>query len=743
MKLRAQRNISVDLFEADANDLVLIGTLQDNEHLIKLEVVIHIPDGQVTRSRLEMIRAPFPVCHEIEAIAESLVGLQIKQGVVKQIAERVGGGLGCSHVKEIAANIVYFAGSYLARRRAGMDPVDVDTSHLPPEERFQLTVDALHDSCLAYSQTTPLTLDAGIRVTRVGVENTCPVPLGDYETSMGLLLKDRAQRWGGKVYLRYRLGDETLTVTWDEFADRVFQIARNLLDLNIRAGDRVCVISPNRIEMYLFEMAVVSIGAISIPVFAGYPKEQLAYVLRHSRPKIVVVAGMRQLAKIERESHACVAKFYCMDFDKACEQWGGHDFALLTQKGGATSKQLDDRLNGVKAHHLCMIMYTSGTTGPPKGVKLTHRNLISQQKAISLLWDVDENDVFMSYLPWHHSFGGLFERFMSLYNGCELCLDDSRGRDIDRLIENWRAFNPSLFFSVPRVHDLLLARCREEPEVSRIVLDSKLRFVFTAAAPLPTQVEAAYRERDIPVQEGWGLTETSPCVTVKTKEHSWRSGYVGFPLPGVSVRIGRDKEILVKGPNVMEGYLDDDEATARIIDKDGWLHTGDMGEFTKDGLRIFGRKDGAFKLTSGEVVHPQRIENTLANESPYIDAAVVFGSGEDYVGALIYPNLSCVRAWAQDHGVCGESLTDDPAVRELFASEIERIRPVDEMKYQRIRRVILADHEPSLERGELTPSSKIVRKKVRESYKSQLDAMFEPTTSDGVIEIPQTQLQRT
>ena len=197
---------------------------------------------------------------------------------------------------------------------------------------------------------------------------------------------------------------------------------------------------------------------------------------------------------------------------------------------------------------------------------------------------------------------------MTLYNGCELCLKDPKSRDIEVLIEAWRAFNPTLVFTVPRNHEMLLTRCREELEVAEMVFGGRLRFVFTAGAPLPSPVEEVYRENNIPVLEGWGLTETSPCVTVTKKGYDWRSGYVGFAIPGVSVRIQQDQEILVKGPNVMLGYLHDDNATALAIDEDGWYHTGDLGEFTEDGLRILGRKDGTFKLTNGEKVHPHSLE---------------------------------------------------------------------------------------------------------------------------------------
>jgi len=743
MNLAAQRNINIELFESGSEKLTLVGTMLDNEHLIKLEMEIDLPNEQITRSRLNMVRVPFPVCREVEMVAERLVGLRIERGVLGEIVRRVGGRVGCSHIKELATNIVYFVASHLVRRRAGVDPLSLEFAHKPPEERFVLTRGLLRDSCLAYCQTTPQGLDEQIGIRRVGEEHTHPVPLGDYERSLGVLLTRRAERLADKVFMRTRFGDRAWSLRWDEFARRVFGIAGRLISMGITPGDRVAMISENRPEMYLCDLAVMSIGCVSVPVFAGSLPRQVAYVLEHARPHWLVVSGKHQLDKIQRERFPWVQHVFCMDCDEAARAWGPvMPFAALDTDAGARVDEAKQRIEAVQADDLCLVMYTSGTTGPPKGVKLRHRNVISQQKAISLMWDVSERDVVMSYLPWHHSFGGIFERYLALDKGCEFCLDDSYGRDIDRLIENWKAYDPSLFFSVPRVHDLLMARCRESAEIDRIVFGGRLRFVFTAGASLPATVAAAYRERSIPVLEGWGLTETSPCVTLTTLDGAWKSGHVGFPLPGVSVRIDDDQEILVRGPNVMEGYLDDEEATAHVLDREGWFRTGDLGEFTREGLRIFGRKDGAFKLTTGEKVHPQRIETVLVNESPFVSQAIVVGSGQNYVGALLFPDVARLREWGEAHGLSPEGLIDQPSVCELFAEELARINPMIEVKYQRVRRAVLVDREPSLANGELTASGKLVRKAVIDHHHAKMASLFAPAASPGVIEIEQHELQR-
>lgn len=737
MKLAAQRDFSVELYDAGPDNLVLVGTMLDSDHLIKLEMNVFLPDEQITRSRLDVIRAPFPVCGAIEAAAERLVGLRIERGVVGEISRRIGGRTGCSHVKELATNIVYFTASHLVRRRSGLDPLS-SFSNRPPEERFALTKGLLRDSCLAYCQTTPLGLDECVGIRRMGEEHSSPIPLGEYEPSLGAVLRDRARRFSGRTYLRYRRNGGVAMMTWDEFERDVRRIARHLIALGVRRGDALAMLSENRPEMYLFEMAAVSIGAVTVPIFAGYEPSLVAYVLDHARPQIVVASGPHQLAKIERRRHASVQRYYCMDFDAECRRWGAQEYASLLEEGGASASTLDERIDSVQSDDVCVVMYTSGTTGPPKGVQLVHRNQVAQQKALSLIWDVTEHDALLSYLPWHHSFGGLFERFLTLYHGAELCLDDSRGRDLDRLIENWTLFNPTIFCSVPRVHDLLTARCREDAAAAEVVFGGRLRFVFTAGAPLPAAVETAYRQRNIPVLEGWGLTETSPCVTLRTLDTPWRSGFVGTPIPGVTIRIESDQELLVRGPNVMLGYLHDEDANARVLTEDGWFRTGDLGEYTKDGLRIFGRKDGAFKLTTGEKVHPQRVETVLVNESPFVREALIIGSGRDFVGTLLFPDFARLHEWAGRNGLSTDGLTSQPAVQALYAQELRRINPLIEVKYQRIRRAVLAEQEPSAARGEVTPSGKLVRRVICDTYKRKIDALFLPDAGDDVIEVTES-----
>lgn len=213
----------------------------------------------------------------------------------------------------------------------------------------------------------------------------------------------------------------------------------------------------------------------------------------------------------------------------------------------------------------CLNMYTSGTMGVPKCVQLTHRNILSQQAALQHVWHLNEDDRLLAYLPWHHSFGGIFERFSALYNGAALMLESSYGKDPGQIMENWKQVKPSCFFSVPKVYQSLIELTRGDKEAEQLFFHSGLKFVFTAAASLPETLSVEFEKRNIPVLEGWGLTETSPCCTITDPTLKREKGIVGKPIPGVSIGIADDGEICVKGPNVMVGYYKNDDANEKAF----------------------------------------------------------------------------------------------------------------------------------------------------------------------------------
>jgi long-subunit acyl-CoA synthetase (AMP-forming) len=396
---------------------------------------------------------------------------------------------------------------------------------------------------------------------------------------------------------------------------------------------------------------------------------------------------------------------------------------------GGSRELLAELIARVRPHDVCFIQYTSGTTGKPKGVMLTHRNIMSQRKGMSQVWKIPYRSRFLSYLPWHHSFGGLFERFAALYHGATIYLEDSFGKDINRLIQNWRAVRPTQFFSVPKVYIALVTEARADPEVHATVFHPELKFVFTAAAPLPKECAAYFSAQNVPVVEGWGLTETSPLVTFTPFGVPRSAACVGEPIAGCEILIGECDEILVRGPNLMKGYFRDEERTAEVIDELGWFHTGDLGELCADGLRMICRIDGLFKLTNGEKVSSMMVENAVTLTSQWIQHALAVGSGEDFVAALIFPNFRNLERWAKSQGrelPTGEALARDKSVQELVATEITSNMADFQPKYMRVGAFTIIPKELSIEDGEITPSMKVIRHEVLAKYQEWWEAIYRP-----------------
>jgi len=369
-----------------------------------------------------------------------------------------------------------------------------------------------------------------------------------------------------------------------------------------------------------------------------------------------------------------------------------------------------------------LMMYTSGTSGALKGVLLTHDNILSQQRALAALWTITPDDRFLSYLPWHHSFGGIFEKYCALYNGAALCLDDSLGRDFPLLVHNWKAHPPTVYFSVPKVYQQLVAHAQTHPEDEAKLFHPGLRFVFTAAAPLPANLSAYFAARGIEVIEGWGLTDTSPCCTL-TDPHEARSvpGMVGYPIPGVSIRLAPDGEILVQGSNVMRGYYRDPAATARALPGDGWFHTGDLGELIGAGLRLVARKDRVFKMLNAEKVVPTEIENRLAGMNSYIRHVIVAGDGRAFLAALVFPDYFRIT---EEFGA--DRATADRAVKESLRQTLLAFNAQHPVKYEHIQAFAIVNRELSIENQELTPSLKIRVHNVLQESGEYLEAIYQP-----------------
>lgn len=556
----------------------------------------------------------------------------------------------------------------------------------------------------------------------------CEIRLGPVTENIGLMLQGRRRLHGARPAFRRRAEDGGWReLSWVELYDKVARVGAALLRLGFKDGC-VATYSRNREEMMVLELAVMSLGGVACPVFSEYPSAQLDYILEHSDARILAVSDEGRLREALKSPAARrLKRIFVMDSFRTSHHAARPFSELCGAADASSSAAFRGRLRQAAPDAACLLMYTSGTTGRPKGVLLSHGNILSQRSAMSLLWDLGPEDRFLSYLPWHHSFGGIFELFGALYSGACLTLDDSYGRDFPRLIENFREIRPTVYFSVPRIYQALVEEARRSPGLEREIFHPGLRFVFTAAAPMPKPVSDYLLRRGVAVVEGWGLTETSPCVTVTRLGAKRTPGLVGRPIPGTEVKIAANGEILVRGPNVMLGYHKDPKRTSAVLDPAGWFHTGDFGTITRGGLMLQGRIDGMFKLTTGQMVLSQNVESALCS-SPFIQYAVALGSGMDYVGAVVYPNFRILERFASErrlrvpHGRLGHH----PAVRRRLEDEVRRAAAAIPEKYARPRAFVVAHEEPTFRNGEITPTLKVVRSKVVERYAPMVRAIFKP-----------------
>ena len=546
---------------------------------------------------------------------------------------------------------------------------------------------------------------------------------GRRRETLGTVLARNAAELGPRAVCCERRNGQYVSTSWARLLDDTCAFAAFLGEYGVGHGARVAVVSRNRAAMLTAEFATTGTGAIYVPLFAGYSAEQTSDLLGHAEPSVVILPHARDVDRIRIPSSARAVLSFGSMSDARRNVLGFDDVVRHYRPDGAARRRFIAAAAAVDPDAPCLMMYTSGTSGALKGVLLTHDNILSQRRAVRALWNVTPADRFLSYLPWHHSFGGIFEKHAALYTGATIYVDDSMGRDFDALLRNFLEVRPTIYFSVPKIYQQLVAHAQAHPEDEPRIFHPGLRFVFTAAAPLPANLSRFFAEKGIPVVEGWGLTETSPCCTLTDpSEPRGDAGMVGYPIPGVTVRIARDGEILVHGPNVMVGYFRDEAATRNALPGDGWFHTGDLGELAGTTLRLIGRKDRVFKMLNAEKVVPTDIENRLAGMNRYIRHVIVAGDGRDFIAALVFPDFFRIA----------EEFGDDRAraEREVKASlrdtllEFNRTHPV---KYERISACAVVSKELTIEDGELTPSLKVRVRDVLSRSAGYLEAVYEPT----------------
>jgi len=550
------------------------------------------------------------------------------------------------------------------------------------------------------------------------------LPLPDYAVNLAVLLQANANKFSENPIYQEVQNDTFTQLIWDKFFIRVKAIQGWLSSNGFNQGDKMVFLSRNCQEMLELELAVMAMGGISVPIFSGYPADQANRLLWFCEPTFVAVADQDQFEKIKSPENILKIIHF-----SSVEKKGLSNLVPFSDLIAYEPKSEEIMGLDISSDTISLMMYTSGTMGIPKCVQLTHENILSQQAAMKALWDLNHKDRFLSYLPWHHSFGGIFEKFSAVVNGAVLSLEHGYGKDLDVLLDNWKEVKPTVFFSVPRIYQAIATRVMQDKEVEKMIFHNDLRFVFTAAAPLPKNIADLFDDHGIPVVEGWGLTETSPCCTITDPTISREQGVVGKPIPGVSIQIAEDGEILVKGPNVMTGYFNNPEATTDALIEDGWFKTGDVGEYTETGLKLIARKDRIFKLINGEKVVPTEVENLIAKDCAYLAHAYLHGSGKNHPVLLVFPNKSLFSqkpdaSLLSDNCKCPEGMDD---YFDCLSDCLLKWNETNETKFSRYKKAMLIDYELSIENNELTPSMKLAPNVVGKVFKAEIESLYNPS----------------
>jgi len=598
-------------------------------------------------------------------------------------------------------------------------------------------------------------------------------------TTLNHLYFDAVDRYRKPAAFRFKRDGAYHDVSHEDFARRVQRASLGLLSLGIAPGDRVALLSENRLEWAIADFAILCARAITVPIYPTLLPHQIEYQLKNSGAKIVFVSTQTQLDKLSQIRSALPELAHVITFDPPLR--GGSEAMVLE---GLMSRGDDFAATAPERHRqlalsaspdeVASIIYTSGTTGVPKGVMLTHRNIVSNVRTVAGIIDFDPHDTSISFLPLSHILERMAGQFAMFHCGATIAYAES----VEKVVINLREIRPTLVIGVPRLFEKVHARVmhhltnaaparkklftwavdigwkaaesrlanrRVGPGVAlqcavakQLVwkkihdqFGGRVRILISGGAPLSPAVARFFYSTGFTILEGYGLTETSPVIAVNTAGNA-RLGTVGRPISGVEVRIAPDGEILTRGPHVMRGYYRDEMATREAIDADGWFRTGDIGTLDSDGyLAITDRKKDLIITAAGKNIAPQPIENRL-KESPYIAEALMIADQRKFAVALIVPDFEVLRAYAEKNGIPARSEADlchHPKLVELVQSEVDRVSG-DFAPYERVKRIALVDREFAIGTGELTPTMKLKRKVISEKYKPLIDALYKTASTD-------------
>lgn len=596
----------------------------------------------------------------------------------------------------------------------------------------------------------------------------------DYIETLPALFQDALERHGEMpLYARENNGDFSY-LTYRDVRDIIEKIGMGLKSLGYGYGDHVAILSENKPEWVMTDYACAYFGIISVPVYPTLLQDQIAYILNDSGASLVFVSDSTQAEKVIsiKERLPNLQQMIIYEGNAGFEEDWVLDYSDLLTGGEEYLEQVDYRLEDEGAKRtpddLWTIIYTSGTTGTPKGVMLTHFNVATNAQASQAAVQFESGRRWISFLPLSHSLERIVSHF-SLWIGSTIYVIGS----IEKVLRALESFRPHYFVSVPRLYEKIyngvLAQVHsgsfvkrkifewaqsvgsevsreylqrgKQPEgwlaakygLARKLVFSKITDLFggealtsiSGGAPLAKEIGQFFSSAGLTILEGFGLTEMSP-VTNANRRDRVKFGTVGPPLPDVDMKIADDGEVLFRGPNQMKGYYNDPDATAEIIDEEGWLHSGDIGEVDEDGsLIITDRKKNLIVTSGGKNVAPAPIEGAISG-SRFIDQAVVIGDKRKYLSALLVPNQEALEFWATSNGIESQDyheLLNSREVEDLIHSILKETQQ-SFAQFEQVKRFVLLEEPFTIEGGELTPTMKIKRRIVEEKYREEIESLY-------------------
>jgi len=588
------------------------------------------------------------------------------------------------------------------------------------------------------------------------------------------LFLERVQQTPGRPAYRFPDGEGWTAVTWAQTGDRVREVAAGLVALGVEAGQRVAIASGTRYEWIVADLAIMCAGAATTTVYPSSMSSDVAFILADSESRVVFAEDDSQIAKLTEVRSEIPLVSAVVTFDgKTDGEWvlSLDDVAARGRELLSSSPSvIDDRVAAIEPESLATLIYTSGTTGRPKGVRLRHSSWTYEGAAVASepgLLSVD--DLQYLWLPLAHSFGKVLLSTQFAV-GFETAVD---GR-IDKIIENLAIVKPTFMGAAPRIfekaYNRITTMTADEGGLKKKIFDwafkvgldvkaresdgrsiplplkvqyglanklvfskiqerfgGRVRFFISGAAALNGEIARWFDAAGILILEGYGLTETSAGSSVNRPTRN-KFGTIGIPFEGTEFRLAKDGELLIKGPGVMDGYHNLDEATAETLDPEGWLHTGDIAEMDSEGFtKITDRKKDLFKTSGGKYVAPSQIESQFKALCPYVGQVLVHGNQRNFVSALVTLDPEAIAGWAKS-----QSGLENAAYEEIVASEQAK-KMIDGYvsdlnsklnRWETVKRFVILDHDLSVESGEMTPSLKVKRKVVEDNHRAQLDELY-------------------